>query len=177
MEPSDNDNVRQVLSRTRSKLSTVISRKATAQRDNSDIDSDEQRLDWGRMPDYLALASGSNSDVHTERQRKLGLTWTHLNVKGVSADACIQENTLSQFIPGRFKGSVASSEKKLRTIIESTSGCVEPGEMLLVLGRPGMANVAVLPTWSREEELIHFRCGLLKSAQSAGQPAGGFYRS
>jgi len=71
--------------------------------------------------------------------RKLGVTWKNLTVKGVGADAAINENVGSQFMPWR-KGP----EAPLRTILENSHGCVKPGEMLLVLGRPGAGCTTLL---------------------------------
>jgi ABC-type glutathione transport system ATPase component len=67
--------------------------------------------------------------------RRLGVTWSNLTVKGVEADAIIHENVISQFdVPRLVKQ--ARRAKPMKTIIDSSSGCVKPGEMLLVLGRP-----------------------------------------
>ncbi|KAF2690238.1 ABC transporter [Lentithecium fluviatile CBS 122367] len=68
--------------------------------------------------------------------RRLGITWKDLTVKVVPSDASLQENALSQFnIPQVVRES--RHKKPLRTILDSSFGCVKPGEMLLVLGRPG----------------------------------------
>jgi ATP-binding cassette subfamily G (WHITE) protein 2 (SNQ2) len=87
--------------------------------------------DWSLMPEVKRYAE---NDPATGR--KLGVTWNNLTVKGVGADAAYNENFLSQF-------NVAQHIKEgrnpapLRTIIDNSSGSVRPGEMLLVLGRPG----------------------------------------
>lgn len=132
------NNIHRILSRTRSRISTIRSRtNATLQNESDDSDGSSQ-FNWKELPDYAALetpADGVNEE--RKKERKLGVTWNNLSIRGVAADACIEENTLSQFIPGRFKGSIRAGEKKLKTIVEQTSGCVQPGEMMLVLGRPG----------------------------------------
>lgn len=71
---------------------------------------------------------------------KLGVTWQDLTVKGVSNDAMFNENILSQFVP--FGKSTKNVPDK--TIIDSSFGCVKPGEMLLVLGRPGAGCTSLL---------------------------------
>ena len=71
--------------------------------------------------------------------RSLGVSWTNLTVKGIHAGATFNENVLSQFNP--FHKTVKGA---LNTIIESSHGCVKPGEMLLVLGRPGAGCTSLL---------------------------------
>jgi ABC-type multidrug transport system ATPase subunit len=75
-----------------------------------------------------------------EKPRKLGVTWENLTVKGVSSNATFNENVLSQFFPFH-RGSKGAQQK---TIIEDSYGCVKPGEMLLVLGRPGAGCTTLL---------------------------------
>jgi ABC-type multidrug transport system ATPase subunit/ABC-type multidrug transport system permease subunit len=74
-----------------------------------------------------------------EQPRKLGVSWTDVNVKGINSGATFNENVLSQFNP--FHKSVKGD---LKTIIDGSHGCVKPGEMLLVLGRPGAGCTTLL---------------------------------
>lgn len=75
--------------------------------------------------------------------RRLGVTWKDLTIKGVSSGTTFQENAFSQFnIPKLAKESRAP--KQLKTIVDASSGCVKPGEMLLVLGRPGSGCTSLL---------------------------------
>ncbi|CAA9962447.1 ABC transporter [Pyrenophora teres f. maculata] len=68
--------------------------------------------------------------------RRLGVTWRDLSVEVVPSDERLQENIISQFnVPQLIKD--ARRKPALKPILESSSGCVRPGEMLLVLGRPG----------------------------------------
>jgi ABC-type multidrug transport system ATPase subunit len=70
------------------------------------------------------------------KPQELGVTWQNLSVDVISADAAVNENVLSQFnIPQHIKES--RNKPPLRTILNKSHGCVKPGEMLLVLGRPG----------------------------------------
>jgi ATP-binding cassette subfamily G (WHITE) protein 2 (SNQ2) len=70
------------------------------------------------------------------KSRKLGVTWKNLTVEGVSADLVLHENFPSRFnFPQLIKSPHEAQLKK--TIIDNSSGSVKPGEMLLVLGRPG----------------------------------------
>ena len=75
--------------------------------------------------------------------RHLGVTWKDLTVKVVPSDAMLQENILSQFnIPQQIRE--ARHKPALKSILDSSSGCVKPGEMLLVLGRPGSGCTTLL---------------------------------
>lgn len=75
--------------------------------------------------------------------RRLGVTWKDLTIKGISSDTTLHENAFSQFnIPKLVKES--RQPKNLKTIVDASSGCVKPGEMLLVLGRPGSGCTSLL---------------------------------
>ncbi|KAH6888187.1 ABC-2 type transporter-domain-containing protein [Thelonectria olida] len=90
--------------------------------------------EWALKPKVAALKERDQASGFPDRE--LGVTWQNLNVEVVSADAAIHENVLSQFnIPKLVQES--RHKPPLKTIIDNSHGCVKPGEMLLVLGRPG----------------------------------------
>ncbi|KAI9047875.1 hypothetical protein LZ554_007677 [Drepanopeziza brunnea f. sp. 'monogermtubi'] len=106
--------------------------------------SDPISSDWSLMSDLQAMQQGGEKDGQSgQKSQKLGVTWTNLTVKGVGADAAFNENVGSQFnLPKLIKES--RQPAPLKTIIEDSHGCVRPGEMLLVLGRPGAGCTTLL---------------------------------
>ncbi|KAH8428053.1 uncharacterized protein LDX57_005758 [Aspergillus melleus] len=75
--------------------------------------------------------------------RKLGVTWSNLTVKAKSAESAVNENIFTQF---DVIGQVKRRHRKLppKEILHESHGCVKPGEMLLVLGRPGSGCTTLL---------------------------------
>ncbi|KAK0389922.1 hypothetical protein NLU13_3495 [Sarocladium strictum] len=102
---------------------------------------DGQDTEWSLKPTVIAFKE--RDDASGFPARALGVTWQNLNVQVVAADAAIHENVLSQFnIPKLVKES--RHKPPLKTILDNSHGCVKPGEMLLVLGRPGSGCTTLL---------------------------------
>jgi hypothetical protein len=105
-------------------------------RDNA-VETDnsvEKDNSWGMKPKIVELRDRDQRSGFPARE--LGVTWKNLTVKAISADAAIHENFASQFnIPKLVRES--KHKPPLKTILDNSHGCVKPGEMLLVLGRPG----------------------------------------
>lgn len=77
------------------------------------------------------------------KKQELGVTWQNLSVQVTSSEAAVNETVLSQFnIPTKIKEG--RRKLPLRTILNKSHGCVKPGEMLLVLGRPGSGCTTLL---------------------------------
>ncbi|KAF1833952.1 ABC transporter [Decorospora gaudefroyi] len=107
--------------------------------DSADSDSAKTKVEeWRLAPDVKGFQLNDPAEG-----RKLGVTWSGLTVKVVPSDAQLQENVLSQFnIPRKIKESRQKPE--LKTILDNSFGNVRPGEMLLVLGRPGSGCTTLL---------------------------------
>jgi ATPase subunit of ABC transporter with duplicated ATPase domains len=122
--------------------------------DGGDTDSAKTKVeDWKLASDVKDIQLNDPAEG-----RKLGVTWSGLTVKVVPSDVQLQENVLSQFnIPQQIKESRQKPE--LRTILDNSSGCVRPGEMLLVLGRPGSGCTTLLKV------LANKRKGYVKTSE------------
>ncbi len=97
--------------------------------------------EWAMAEEVREKAAEDKRNGH--KHRRLGVTWKHLTVKGVGTDSTVLENFRSQWnIPKQIQESRAP--RRLKTILENTHGCVKPGEMLLVLGRPGAGCTTLL---------------------------------
>jgi ABC-type multidrug transport system ATPase subunit len=103
--------------------------------------------------------------------RGLGVTWKDLTVRAVSSDLMIQENVLSQFnVPKKIQQS--RHKPPTKTILDNSHGCVKPGEMLLVLGRPGPGCTTLLSLLANKrrgyaavEGEVHYGCMDAKEAE------------
>jgi ATP-binding cassette, subfamily G (WHITE), member 2, PDR len=130
------------ISRILSNSSVLSGKHSNRAYDDSDDEKGEPiASDWSMMPEIQAFQQQGEKDQ--VKGRKLGVTWTNLTVKGIGADAAINENFGSQFnIPRAIMESRHGAP--LKTIIDDSHGCVKPGEMLLVLGRPGAGCTTLL---------------------------------
>ena len=115
-------------------LIKTLTRRITTRSHVTDPGPSENELDWQSMPE---LSTGQTV------KRSLGLTWKDLTVKGQAAGCTVNDNVASQFIPG-FLRKHKIDNTSLKTIINKSSGCVKPGETLLVLGRPGAGCTTLL---------------------------------
>lgn len=70
---------------------------------------------------------------------RLGVTWHDLSVRVSGADTSICKNVLTQFCPRKIRQHFPSFGSSA-TAIDRSNGCVQPGEMLLVIGQPSACN-------------------------------------
>jgi ABC-type multidrug transport system ATPase subunit len=104
---------------------------------NSSMGLSDNDNSWSLDP---KAARNVGPDFHP---RHLGITWKDLTVQAVAAESTVRENFVSQY---SILQKMRDSRRKapLKTILESSHGCVKPGEMLLVLGRPGSGCTTLL---------------------------------
>lgn len=130
-----------VRSGTGEQIVRTLTNRSHYESDASSETSSTKVADWAMAAEVKHLHDQLEKDQ--VKQRKLGVTWKDLTVRGIGAGATMQENATSQFnIANGIKES--RQPKQLRTIIDNSWGCVKPGEMLLVLGRPGAGCTTLL---------------------------------
>ncbi|KAL8765940.1 MAG: hypothetical protein Q9209_007137 [Squamulea sp. 1 TL-2023] len=165
------------LSKRRSGIVSGFSRDGIYEEDDASLYSEgdievppiSKAEDWALMPDVKNYAERGEKD--NLKPRKLGVTWKNLTVKGIGSDAAFNENVTSQFnLPRNIKES--RQPAPLNTIIEDSHGCVKPGEMLLVLGRPGSGCTTLLKMLANRRDGyagvngdVHFGSMTAKEAQ------------
>ncbi|KAL2850629.1 ABC-2 type transporter-domain-containing protein [Aspergillus pseudoustus] len=96
---------------------------------------------WGLSEEVVAMQERDLAAGYSKRE--LGVTWQNLTIEVLSAEALVNENFFSQF---NFVQHARDYRHKapVRSIIRNSHGCVKPGEMLLVLGRPGSGCTTLL---------------------------------
>ncbi|KAJ5683807.1 uncharacterized protein N7477_000152 [Penicillium maclennaniae] len=108
--------------------------------------------DWpmkGDVEDFHRRNIGSNL-----KERRLGVTWSNLTVKANSPEAAVKENFFTQFnLVQRVRDF--RTKPPLKTILNNSHGCVKPGEMLLVLGRPGSGCTTLLKILANRRRGYH----------------------
>ena len=107
--------------------------------DTEEADEEESFGDWAMAQEVKEIHARNIK----QKPKRLGVTWENLTVSGAGRSALIQESVLSQF---NLLQTVKESRqpKSMKTILENSHGCVKPGEMLLVLGRPGAGCTTLL---------------------------------
>ncbi len=110
---------------------------------DSDAEEEEEEEEISRM---MSKMFGKVRQEHSEEEktRHVGVTFKHLTVKGVGLGAAVQP-TVGGFFLAPFEkfGKLLNPHRKtsggapIKIIIDDFSGVIKPGEMILVLGRPG----------------------------------------
>lgn len=125
-------------------LFKIISRKRTnaSGRQGSYISSghDDEQAEIERLMSRM-FGRNRQENSEEEKSRHVGLVFKNLTVKGMGLGAALQP-TLSDIFLGlprrlRSRNKRSAGQPPIRTILKNITGCIRPGEMLLVLGRPG----------------------------------------
>ncbi|KAI6026023.1 ABC-2 type transporter-domain-containing protein [Pisolithus marmoratus] len=92
----------------------------------------------------ISFQRGEGNDL---RSRELGVMFRDLRVVGVGASTALQPTVGSQFSPRSLLSAINNWRRPpLRNILSGFEGVIRPGEMLLVLGRPGAGCSTLLKT-------------------------------
>ncbi|KAM0456707.1 hypothetical protein ACHAPV_004973 [Trichoderma viride] len=101
----------------------------------------KKNAEWGMTPQLIRQQERETAAGF--KRRELGVTWDNLTVEVPAASAAVKENQLSQYnIPQLYKDW--RQKPPMKCILKDSHGCVKPGEMLLVLGRPGSGCTTLL---------------------------------
>lgn len=135
------------------RLSRTLSRKSRQAQAEEDLEEEEDDASEKTRVDKWRLAA-TIKDIQLNdpaEGRSLGVTWKNLTVKVVPSEATLQENCFSQFNILQ-QAKEARHKAPLKAIVDDSSGCVKPGEMLLVLGRPGSGCTTLLKLLANKRE-------------------------
>ncbi|KAI0009296.1 ABC-2 type transporter [Xylariaceae sp. FL0662B] len=140
--------------RTEEDLFRVLSRRRSAA---SGAESQEEHDEIERL---MSRMFGAARQQHSEEEktRHSGVVFRNLTVKGAGLGASLQPTVGDIFLgPPRFlknlltKGPKAATGKPpVRELLSNFDGCVRPGEILLVLGRPGSGCSTFLKTFCNQ---------------------------
>ncbi|KAL5049175.1 hypothetical protein BDW71DRAFT_217786 [Aspergillus fruticulosus] len=105
----------------------------------------------------MAASSSSSGTIDLEQggpgiSKRITLTFRNLTVNVSAADAALGQTLLSVVDPRQLLDYLRRGEKPKRTILNGLTGQVRPGEMLLVLGRPGSGCTSFLRVLSNDRD-------------------------
>ena len=127
---------------TQEDISRALSRRKT----NGSVLTDDDQVEMDEIERLMSRMFGQNRQAQSEdeRTRHVGLVFKNLSVKGMGLGASLQPSVADFFlgIPRLINGLLTnpkqiSGKPPVRTLLNKFTGCVKPGEMLLVLGAPG----------------------------------------
>jgi len=124
--------------------------------------------EWHMTPQVIRNAQ--RSEAAGFKRRELGVTWQNLSVEVLAAEAAVKENMISQFnVPQLIKDF--RRKPPLKSILSDSHGCVKPGEMLLVLGRPGSGCTTLLNILANRREGYHSITGDVRFGSMSSEEA------
>jgi ATP-binding cassette, subfamily G (WHITE), member 2, SNQ2 len=131
-------------SRTAQDIFKTLSRRRTSATGKSEADLKEEHAEIERL---MSRMFGKDRQAHSEdeKTRHVGVVFRDLTVRGLGLGAALQPTNGDFFmgLPRFFKSIISKGPKAafgkppVREILSDFNGVIRPGEMLLVLGRPG----------------------------------------
>ena len=144
---------------TEEDLFTVLSRRRTNASGKSQTDLEEENDEIEKL---MSRMFGKARQEHSEEEktRHSGVIFRDMTVKGVGLGASLQPTVGDMFmgLPRSLKtlltkgAKAASGKPPVRELLSHFDGCVRPGEMLLVLGRPGSGCSTFLKSFCNQRE-------------------------
>lgn len=139
----------------------TLSRRRTSQTSGLDrVQTQEEKDEQEEIDRLMSRMFGKSRQAHSEEEktRHVGVIFKNLTVKGVGLGAALQPTVGDIFLglPRKLKNLFSKGPKKAagkppeRTILSDLSGCIRPGEMLLVLGRPGSGCTTLLKSLANQ---------------------------
>ncbi|KAE8190687.1 hypothetical protein CF336_g5197, partial [Tilletia laevis] len=121
-------------------LSNASKQNGQAQKEK-DVEAQEEEEEFS-LVDYLQTVYTESSHAGVKAKR-VGVTWDDLTVRGVGSMQ-LKIRTFPDAVMGAFLGPVFKIAGKLgvfkmgeRKILQGFNGSIQPGQMVLVVGRPG----------------------------------------
>lgn len=122
------------------------------QPDNTLPPGKEKETEWSMT--HQVIRNAERDEEAGFKRRELGVTWNNLSVDVPASESAVKENLVSQFnVPQLIKDF--RRKPPLKRILSDSHGCVKPGEMLLVLGRPGSGCTTLLKLLSNRRQGYH----------------------
>ncbi|KAJ5287464.1 CDR ABC transporter [Penicillium angulare] len=120
--------------------------------------------EWAQIERLISRMFGSERKTNPEEEktRYSGVVWKSLTVKGIGLGAAFQPTngdmllSIPRLVKKLFTGGrrgTRVAKPELRAILDGFTGCVRPGEMLLVLGRPGSGCSSFLKVIGNQRSL------------------------
>ncbi|KZL65293.1 ABC-2 type transporter [Colletotrichum tofieldiae] len=135
----------------------VLSRRRTNATNQSDPEQEEEQQEVERLMSRI-FGRARQEQSEEEKTRHSGVVFRDLTVKGIGLGASLQPTIGDIFLglPRKLKmlltrgPKAAFAKPPVRELISQFDGCVRPGELLLVLGRPGSGCSTFLKTFCNQ---------------------------